>query len=227
MRLTFESSRDFISSHKNIKVLLRYALKEEKKGNESNRNLFLKLALVLLVTRFQVFIESLLKEFDYNLKSKQKALSRMPSHYRINSFSIVINKKHLHKEVENPQTFNRQKIDLVSEQVRIYSDILSDESIIDNQIHFNTKFPMGKNGLNEIIDLFKQLEGKNIFDNVPFDVNRINEILSRRHAVIHEDRNQQLTEVTLNTYCEFLTNVARHMDQYLRPFLLKKYRPIS
>ncbi|MFD2937781.1 HEPN domain-containing protein [Spirosoma flavum] len=225
MRLVFDSSRDFISSQRNIKTLLRFASKEDKKGNENNRNLFLKLALVLLVTRFQVFIESILKEFDYDLKQKGKTLSCMPDYYRMNSFSLTVSKKPIHKEVENPQSYNRNKVVAVQNQVGIYQTILDDNSTIDGKISFNTKFPMGKNGLNEITDLFKQIEGKNIFDNVVFDVNKINEILSRRHAVIHEDKNQQITETTIESYLLFLIEVTRHMDQYLRPFLLKSYKP--
>lgn len=226
MRLKFEASKDFVTSYRNIKILLRYASKEDKKGNENNRNLFLKLSLVLLVTRFQVFIESILKEFDYDLKIKGKCLAQMPDYYRLNSFCKIVNTDPIHKQVENPLTYNRNKVETLKIQVEVYKQLIDDNTIIDNRAQFSTKFPMGKNGLGELIDLFKQIEGINIFDSATFDVNKINEILRRRHDIIHEDKNQQITEITIEDYYLFLLSVVNHIDIYLRPFLLKKYKPV-
>ena len=228
MRLKFEATKDFKSSQKNIKILLRYALKEDRKGNESNRNLFLKLSLVLLVTRFQVFVESILKEFDYKLKQTGKPLSKMPCFYRLNSFKLVLNQVPIiHKEVENPTNYNRNKILTIQTKIATYQQIIKDDAIIDNQVAFLTKFPMGKNGLNELVDLFKQLEGINIFETASFDSNKINEILRRRHDIIHEDKNQQITEITIEGYYNYLQQVVEHIDDYLKPFLSKRYVPPS
>jgi len=225
MRLRFDATKDFLNSLKNVDVLIKFAFKESNKNNENNRNLFLKLCLVLLVTRFQVFIEASLKEFDYKIKEVGKKNKRLPDYYRLNILKILTARKPIHKSLENPTTFTRSKLDSFSSQIEVIHSICKDETLIDDNFQMNTKFPLGKNGLNELIDLYKQIEGKDIFENPPFDVNKINEILSRRHNIVHEDKNQQLTEPVIESYKAFLKEVAIYIDGYLKTFTLKKYRP--
>ena len=62
MSLNLEASQDFYTSLNSIDVLLDFAKSEDKKGNQDNRVLFLKLSVVSMVTKFQVFIENILKE---------------------------------------------------------------------------------------------------------------------------------------------------------------------
>lgn len=225
MRLKFEATRDFINSHRNLNFLIKLSYNATKKNNENNRNLFLKLSLVLLVTRFQVFIESILKEFDYKLKTSAKTANKMPVHYRLNAIKLIIAKKQLHKELENPITYNHTKLLSVTTDLELLNKLCDDNYVLTSDLMFETKFPLGKNGLNEIIELFKQIEGINIFDEVTFDVNKINEILRRRHDIIHEDKNQQITEQTIEHYKDFLKEVSCHIDSYLKKFTLKSYKP--
>ncbi len=70
MSLNFESSRDFYISLESVDTLTRFAVNEDKKDNQDNRDLFLKLAIVSMVTRFQVFIEAIMEEFSFNLKAQ-------------------------------------------------------------------------------------------------------------------------------------------------------------
>lgn len=223
--MKFEATKDFQKSFKNIKVLIRLSYQASKKNNDENRNLFLKLSLVLLVTRFQVFIESILKEFDYSIKQSTKKISKMPVHYRLNSIKLSLAKKQFHRELENTTTYSSSKLADITSYVNTLSEICDNNFVIQSDIMFETKFPMGKNGLNEIIDLFKQIDGKNIFENSAFDVNKINEILSRCHDIIHEDKNQQITETTIEQYRDFLHVVSKHIDSYLKQFTLKGYKP--
>ena len=64
MPYKFTATIDYINSEQKIKTLISFATKEGKKGNDDNRILFLKLGVVLLVTRFQVYVEKILDEFN-------------------------------------------------------------------------------------------------------------------------------------------------------------------
>ena len=81
---------------------------------------------------------------------------------------------------------------------------------------FKTKFPLGKTGKTELVDLFSQIDG----DLSPFDgfdkddFNKLDSILQMRHLVIHQDRFTG-TETTVKDSIEFLKNLVEYIDTYL------------
>jgi len=208
-----------------IKVLSKYALAELRKNNDSNRELFLKLSLVFLVTRFQVFIESALKEFDYLLKNSGKPSKHLPINYRLNSLKLHLQRNSVQIELEKSNVYDLPKLNNAKAKIDIYSKLIDDNVIIFSDYCLNCKLPLGKGGLNEIVDLFKQISGVNIFDGSLIDTNKLNEILYRRHNIIHEDGNQQLTEQKIEEYLNCINETVILIDTYLRKFLTKKYRP--
>jgi hypothetical protein len=78
---------------------------------------------------------------------------------------------------------------------------------------------MGKQGVNEIIELYKQINGKNIFELSLLDKNKLNEILMRRHDIIHDDVSHQLTEIKVSEYNDFIEKIVKYIDSYLGQFL--------
>ena len=72
MPFTFEATNEFAESIKDIEILVNYAIQERNSDNEKNRLLFLKLAVVSSVTKLQVFIESILKEYLYVITTSNK-----------------------------------------------------------------------------------------------------------------------------------------------------------
>ncbi|WEA00735.1 HEPN domain-containing protein [Mucilaginibacter sp. SJ] len=215
MPYDFLATDDTVRSFSDIDLLINYATIERDNGHEDRRKLFLKLAIVSSVTKFQVFIESVLKEYLYHLKSCQKNYSEVSIHLRLNALKLYTSSTIIHKNLENPEGYNRDKLT----EVKRYADqalkICNDNLIIADEITIETKFPMGKTGLSELSKLFRQINGEDIFANPPFDINRLNEILGRRHAIVHEDSNPQVTEQTVQNYRNYLVLVIEYVDQYL------------
>lgn len=219
MSYRFTATDDYINSEKKIKTLIKFATSEEKKGNDENRVLFLKLGVVLLVTRFQVYVEKVLEEFSYELIQANKLNSALPLHLRLYSIKIHSEKKSIQNELKDPNGFNIRKFESLKTLVNLLNNFCDDSQAIHPELKIETKFPLGKQGLNELKSLFKQLEGKDIFENAKFDINKLNEILNRRHNIIHEDANDQLTELKVKEYKVFVALVVKHIDSYLKKLL--------
>lgn len=221
MPYRFEATTDYLLSEQKIKTLINFAKQEDKKGNDENRVLFLKLGVVILVTRFQVYVEKVLAEFEYELKQSNKLNGVLPLHLRLYSLKLHSEKNSIHNALINPSTFSQEKLTAVKSMISLLNGFCDDNAVITSDLKFETKFPLGKQGLNELKNLFKQIEGKNIFEDVKFDINKLNEILARRHNIVHEDANDQLTELTVKEYQEFISRVVKHVDKYLRNILKK------
>lgn len=215
MSYKFTATKDYIHSEKKIKTLIEFATEEEKKGNDDNRVLFLKLGVVLLVTRFQVYVEKVLEEYNYELKQSNKVNSALPIHLRLYSIKIHSEKKSIQNELKDYSKFDLNKLDSIKSIVELLNNLCDDSKSIHPDFKIETKFPLGKQGLNELKGLFKQIEGKDIFENAKFDINKLNEILSRRHSIIHEDANDQLTELKVKEYKDFTALIVKHIDKYL------------
>lgn len=215
MPYNFTATDDFFLSQQNIATLIYFAKEQDKHGDQNNRNLFLKLSVVTLVTRFQVFVENILKEFDYRLKQTNKQNKDIPLHYRLNSIRLESGKRSISARLENPSEYNNVKFSEINSIIDLLNDWCDDTKLIHADMKFETKFPLGATGLGELRKLFKQVDGKDIFLNAKFDIEKLNEILNRRHTIIHEDKNQQITELTVEEYMIFMESVVKHIDKYL------------
>ena len=215
MPFKFEVSTEFIDSVSDIDTLLNYAIKERDSENEKNRKLFLKLAIVSSVTKFQIFIENILKEFHFKVTNSEKKNDEINVNLRLNSLKIYLSEKLLHKKLENFEAYSEDKLEEIKSIATQVSIFCEKSSKIDQEFRFETKYPLGKTGLEELIKLFRQINGENIFENPPFDVNKLNEILGRRHAIIHEDSNPQITEETVTEYKIYLLSIIEYIDSYL------------
>jgi hypothetical protein len=215
MPYRFVATNDYVNSEQKIKTLIKFAFQEERKGNDDNRVLFLKLGVVLLVTRFQVYVERVLEEFNYELQQANKLNVDLPLHLRLYSIKLHSEKKPIQSELKDPTSFNIRKLQSVKTMISLLGDFCNDAITIHPELKIETKFPMGKQGLNELKGLFKQIEGKDIFESARFDINKLNEILNRRHNIIHEDANDQLTELKVKEYKDFIARVVKHIDRYL------------
>lgn len=215
MSLNFDAAREFVESASDIETLLEYAIKERASDNEKNRRLFLKLAVVSAVTKFQIFIENSLKEYHFRLTTSEKLNHELSINIRLNSLKIYSSEVLLHKKLANYETYNDEKLDEIINIIDQLRSYCTKETEVDENLKFETKFPLGKTGLEELIKLFRQINGVNIFEDPPFDINKLNEILGRRHAIIHEDSNPQITEETVLAYKLYLIEFVEYIDTYL------------
>lgn len=217
----FESTADFFFSIKSIDILVKFAEKESELNHEENRTLFLKLAVVSTVTKLQVYIEKLLDEFLYKLKLVKKKNKDIPLHSRLVSLKLFSAQYSLLNKLENHTTYNEQKLNEIRHHILGLNEFCDDKKDIGSAFLLKTKFPLGKNGLNELKELFRQIEGNaDIFATASFDIEELNALLNIRHNIVHQDQNPQLTELKVNGYKEFVQKIAVLVDSYLAQFLL-------
>ncbi len=217
MSYNFEATKDFQNSLEEINTLLSFAEKESLAQNDSNRMLFLKLSVVAMVTKFQVYVEKVLNEFLFKIRYSKKRNKELPLHSRLNSIKLISSNYPLSKLLENPKTYNEDRYDEVNNHVEILKMHCDQESVVCEDYCLNTKFPMGKTGVNELLDLFKQFEGNdNIFDSNSLDIEKLNGILGMRHNIIHQDVNPApLTEVFVKDYMNYIQSLVVCIDSYL------------
>ena len=118
--------------------------------------------------------------------------------------------------IKNNKDFSEEKKAKIVRYLNSISFIANDAKEIEESFMFKTKFPLGKTGKSELVDLFSQIDG----DQAPFgsfdkdDFNKLDSVLQTRHLIIHQDRFIG-TETTVKGSIDFLTNLVEYIDGYL------------
>jgi len=214
MSLKHGSSEAFYLSLQDVDTLVDFAKKQDHEGNEDNRILFLKLAIVTIVTKFQVFVESILSEFMFNIKTSNIKYNKVPIYMRLNSLKMQCQDYGLIKKLDNPEAYKKPLYKKVENYLAKLKKHYSSKSL-GKEFSLKTKFPLGKTGKNDLIKLFMQFEGKNIFQNKKIDIDKIDSLFLKRHLIIHQDRSDLLTEHDVLSDQHYLKILAKHIDRYL------------
>jgi|LQYC01.1.fsa_nt_gi hypothetical protein len=217
MLYNFEATKDYCTSLIDIETLLEFAKGEEEQGNHPNRMLFLKLSVVSMVTKFQVYVEKVLSEFLFLIRGSKKKNKELSLHAILNSIKLISNDYALLKKLENPSEYSNSKFTEINQHVAILNKHCDIEHSICENFYLQTKFPIGKTGVNELLGLFRQFEGKeNIFEEHSIDIEKLNGILNIRHNIVHQDVNPSpLTEVLIQDYRKYFQNLVYYIDNYL------------
>jgi len=211
------SSESLISlkvSLKSVDTLIAYA--QEDKGDEfdNTRKLFLKLSIVLIVTRLQVFVEGVLKEFGQYLFDCSLNYSNLSVFAKLTSMRILLSELSLDKKLQNPESYNEARyMEIKGALDHLQSHFESE--VKGRNLNFKGLFPLGKTGSGELIELFKQFEGINIFDNTEIDIEVLNSLLLTRHLIIHHDISKELTEKVVCDYREYIEKLSDFIENYL------------
>jgi len=208
MSYRFEATQDFFDSATEINTLIK--LSESADGNEA---LFLKLSLVCIVTKFQVYVESVLEEYLYLLKNSETKSRNISTHMKMNSLRISISENNALTGLQSHKNFTDEKRDSILNYLDSIKYFYVDDIKIDNSFKFNTKFPLGKTGKDELCKLLWQIDGNiNPFNNI--DINKLDSLLLARHLVVHRDRfNRTFTDVE-NDF-DFCKSLVKYIDDYL------------
>ena len=210
MSYHYESTSNKKKKLSEIDILLELATTDD----ENKRDLLLKLSIVTLVSKFQVFVEKILSEFKYDLKDKPSG--KLSTYIKLNSLRLSL-------EAGNPLTglpkhnnFTEEKKKSIENYLKSIRYLEDDAFCINENFFFNTRFPMGKTGKNELINLLKQIDGdENPFDNFGIEkFNKLDSILQTRHGIIHQDRFNG-TEETVKESLSFFKALALYIDEYL------------
>ncbi len=220
MAFLSESKNEFIISLLAVDTLVKYAENEEREDNIDNRTLFLKLAVTLMVTRFQVFVESILKEFQDYITSNNLNYTKFPHFIKLNSLKLFIAEQKLDKLLTNYEAYDQSKYEKIKKYIEILGSHFS-PNLNQSTFMIKTKYPIGKTGSQELIDLFLQIEGKDIFEGKKIDINILDSILQKRHLIIHQDLDPGLSEYEVLKYQLYLKNLSSLIENYINHFIKK------
>ncbi len=209
MSYHYEATSEFINSIAEVDTLTTLA-----SSDDENRTLFLKLSVVSLVTKFQVFVEKVLDEFRYSINGKQSG--KLPLYMKMNAIKLSVLDGNALMNIKSYSEFSEEKKEKIVKYLNSISFILDDTKEIEESFMFKTKFPLGKTGKTELVDLFSQIDG----DPSPFDkfdkddFNKLDSVLQTRHLIIHQDRFIG-TEATVKDSVVFLKNLVEYIDGYI------------
>lgn len=202
------------SSLSSVDILVEYATSDSTREDDSRRKLFLKLSVVLMVTRLQVFVETLLKEFCQFLGKCNLDYSNLPVFAKLTSMRLLITDLSLEKKLQNTDAYSDAKFqELKSAVLQLNSHFAED--VAERNLNFKTLFPLGKTGSKELIELFRQFEGRDIFSGAGIDINVLDGLLLTRHLIIHHDIAKDLTETVVSKYRTFVQELGEFSAAYL------------
>lgn len=206
----YEATSDF---HKEIDELEAFS----KSGvtDENYNSLITKVSIVLLVTSFQVFIENILSEFREKLNDIPSR--KLSTYIKMNSLRIgLFDEENPLIGLKNHKNFTDDKLENVIECLKKLEFITNENHIIGNEFKFKTKFPLGKTGKTELINLVKQIDGEDEpFKNFGNDkFNKLDSLLQMRHSIVHHGRFSG-TEATVTEYLSFLRELVNYIDIFL------------
>ncbi|MBE0451506.1 MAG: hypothetical protein IBX70_11770 [Clostridia bacterium] len=220
----FDQTNSLISSLGEIDLLINLIISNETTSIEDNtndnmRSILLKSSIVILVSKFQVFIEDLLKDIKYKINNSNVDF-RCSDYLRVLSLKKQVEALNLNKKLENPTTYNVDLITNLSSGINILHNHCDSEKFMQENICFNTSYKLGKTGVNELKELFKQFEGKNdIFENSTVDINIMNAILNTRHTIVHKDSITGITKEQVISYKTYIIELSKFIDAYLFSFI--------
>ena len=222
MSLKYGASSDFCLSLEDVDTLVHFAKQEDANDNQDNRILFLKLAIVAMVTKFQVFVEAILREFLYDLKQNKIKYDKIPIYMRLNSLKIISHDYDLSKKLNNQDAYKNKLYQKINSHICVLNKHYSSKEM-EKEFCLKTSFPLGRTGKEELLKLFMQFEGKDIFQIKKLDIDKIDSLFLKRHLIVHQDRCDQLTEEDVLKDQHYLKTLAKHIDRYLEN-KLKQYK---
>lgn len=148
----------------------------------------MKAAIVLLVSKFQVFIEKVLDEWVEMIRKASVKYSDIPLYCRINSIRILLDDDGCRNKLKRKENYNRALFKEVCEYGIKLGKHIENVAVVSSDFYFHTKFPLGKTGSKELTLLLEQIEGKDIFDG-EIDIGKLDSLLNIRHNIVHQDAN--------------------------------------
>lgn len=152
MAYHYEATSDFETSISEVDTLL-----ELSTADDNNRVLFLKLASVSAVTKFQVFVEKVLEEFRYELNSVPSR--KLSTHIKMNSLRMSLNDGNALIGLTKHKNFTEEKKNRIVQYIQSIAYLYDEQSQINNDFQFSTKYPLGRTGKKDLVELLKQIDG--------------------------------------------------------------------
>ncbi len=217
----FTCLKEFRKALKEVISLLSMAKGYDEAFNRYKANILLKSSLILLLTKFETFLENLISEYIEIFNNRNC----------IKTDELIL--QHAIEALSSFQNIDKKK------KIEILKSIASLWHQKESKITISNKFNYGKHGSNNIQDLFKRIGFSSIFDCIEiFDTKNIfkdddakvsinftdkfNEIVAKRNNIIHEDASINFTIEDIKKYGSYFYQFSQQAETLLRQDIEKK-----
>jgi hypothetical protein len=220
----FDETRVFIDGFREIDELLSLSDLREHDGDNEASKLLIRMALVLLVSKYQVYIEAIMSKVKFLINNSKLKYRDLPKHLKLMSMRCFLSDntrsvpKKIHSLHWNSNTIGEMFAEGKEYYDTVYKHTLSVRKVSDG-IFLESSFPMGRTGTGELIDLFKQFNEGNAFDG-KIDLGTLNSMLQIRHSIIHKGiEPSSLTKAMILSYKKYSETFSDFVDGYLDNYL--------
>lgn len=202
-----DSIDDFRKRLKEIDILVCYARHNAK--DITKYQIFNKVAIILLITKFEVFVESFMDEHSRKVLEQHTNMTfpmSVKGHYIETAIARAYEKKTVDKKEE-----------IIKNLLCLYS---SKEEKLLSLIGIRPKltFSLGKHGQNELEEMFK-CHGMERFikssEVLPL-LEKINSMIAIRNNIIHEDATPSLTHIDVEQYQQALIKLIDLLEKDIK-----------
>lgn len=211
MSYNFESIEKFNNSLKEIKFLIGKI--KDSEFNVFEGNIYLKSALLLLVGKFEIFLEESIQDFIQNINNLNLSNEKIPQVLKVNHISNLMTEKKIIDKMNNDCKYD----DICQDFTELTELFVPQNSFL---IKISIKFNYGKHGSKEIEKLFRRIGIIGIFDEIEiFDYKdsyldgtektkiefkeTIDGVTNIRNNILHQDANISTTSLDLSAYCKY------------------------
>ena len=214
MEYVFECTGEAISRIGKINKILLSRVYERMESKDESNDLFIKQSIIYLVTQFQVFVETILKDFKEKIIDSNISFSQLPECLRFPTIKDRLIKKDWNKF--DFSGYNKMKRELGP----IPQILLAPESIYVNQSNFkfSTSFPLGKTGKMELFKLLEQIRGADtFFQNFTedSDLMGLDSLLTARVQCVHYDNRGSQLKADVKRHVNFVVGLVNYIDREL------------
>ena len=129
MAYHYEATSDFETSMSEVGTLLELAI-----NDADNRVLFLKLATVSAVTKFQVFVEKILEEFRYELNNVPSR--KLSTYIKMNSLRMSLDNGNAFIGLTKHRNFTEDKKNRIVQYIQSISYLYDEQQLINSDFFF-------------------------------------------------------------------------------------------
>ena len=200
------SIEDFLSNLKEVDMLLSYAAKNSQKIDRYK--LFIKTAMVMLCSHFEVFVETFISEHVDILKRCYDN-DTLPQFMKDNYINDTV-------KVLKDLSFPSRKTKTLKAIFRLHDSVKCRMLDIDN-LEIDMKYSFGKHGQEETERLFKKFGLENFVKSTSFknSFKKINSAISIRNNIIHEGSAPTLSYKDMLDYKQSFLDFANALEKHI------------
>lgn len=209
-----DSIDNFRKSLSEFDILIDYA--KRNTSNISKYQLFIKLSIVLLSIKFEVFIEEFMEEHAQRLLKNHTNIS-LPQDIKTNYLNRAV-------ELISKEQKQQNRTELFKSIYVLLEDNGKKVNTIKN-IQPSTSFNYGKHGKTEIETLFEK-HGLGMFiksKQVQNSLTLMNSLIAIRNNVIHQDASPSITHKTIIDHKDNVLNFIKLLEDDIKVNKKKYY----